>query len=461
MTTSGRCTEFPAPGLRSPFRYVTGHDSNGEPTFLLTDHGDHRAVMLDGEGAQSIMYSSNSNPVELTNDVDLEYARINRPSLHIPKGCVVRMVDFAPGGESNMHRALSLGIGTVCEGEVELSLSTDGKVNRILRPGDVIINRCAMHRWRNTSKEKPARVLFVMLDVEPVFVNGKPLEFDMGELMKEYGDYKEGEGANKKPGLGYELARQLSNDHSNTVVGIVRDKSATITKISQDAELNRRSNIHVIEADLTNYNALKDAVNETAKITGGSIDYLIANAAYVSKFDTFDPMGALGNTPKELEDDLKMLFDVNVVANIHLFNLFIPLILRGKEKKVVTISTGLADLEFTNNFEHEFTPLYSISKAAMNMAVAKFNAQYKKKGVLFMSVCPGMVDVGQFNHATPQQMEAMGGMMAKFKEYAPHFTGPATAEAAVKDMRAVWENATIEGGYGGAYLSQFGNKQWL
>ncbi|KAI1038192.1 hypothetical protein LB503_012083, partial [Fusarium chuoi] len=238
----------------------------------------------------------------------------------------------------------------------------------------------------------------------------------------------------------YELARQLSSDHSNTVVGIVRDKPATINRISQDAELNRRSNIHVIEADLTNYNALKGAVNETAKITGGTVDYLIANAAYVSKFDTFDPMGALGNTPMELEDDLKMLFDVNVV---------------------ITISTGLADLEFTNNFEHEFTPLYSISKAAMNMAVAKFNAQYKKEGVLFMSVCPGMVDVGQFNHATPQQMEAMGGMMAKFKEYAPHFTGPATAEDAVKDMRAVWENATIEGGYGGAYLSQFGNKQWL
>ncbi|KAG9496319.1 hypothetical protein J7337_012905 [Fusarium musae] len=197
MAASNRCIEFPAPGLRNPFRYVTGHDSNGEPTFLLTDHGDHRAVMLDGEGAQSIMYSSNSNPVELTNNVDLEFARTNRPSLHIPKGCVVRMVDFAPGGESNMHRALSLGIGTVCEGEVELCLSEDGKVSRVLRPGDVIINRCAMHLWRNTSKEKPARVLFVMLDVKPVFVNGKALEFDMGELMKEYGDYKEGEGANK------------------------------------------------------------------------------------------------------------------------------------------------------------------------------------------------------------------------------------------------------------------------
>lgn len=46
-----------------------------------TDHGDHRAVMLNGEGAQSIMYSSNSNPVELTNDVDLEFARLNRVCL--------------------------------------------------------------------------------------------------------------------------------------------------------------------------------------------------------------------------------------------------------------------------------------------------------------------------------------------------------------------------------------------
>ncbi|KAF9771646.1 hypothetical protein IL306_010702 [Fusarium sp. DS 682] len=153
--------------------------------------------MLDGAGAQSIMYSSNCNPVELTGDVDLEFARQNRPSLHIPKGCVVRMIDFAPGAESNLHRALTLGIGTVCEGEVELTLSEDRKVNRILRPGDVCINRGAMHRWRNTSKEKSARMLFVMLDVEPIFVNNKALEFDMGHLMKEYAEYKEGEGANK------------------------------------------------------------------------------------------------------------------------------------------------------------------------------------------------------------------------------------------------------------------------
>ncbi|KAJ0143244.1 hypothetical protein CTA2_1298 [Colletotrichum tanaceti] len=56
---------------------------------------------------------------------------------------------------------------------------------RILRPGDVFINRCAMRKWRNVSSEKPARILFVMLDVKPIIVNGKTLEFDVGDLTKE------------------------------------------------------------------------------------------------------------------------------------------------------------------------------------------------------------------------------------------------------------------------------------
>lgn len=106
------------------------------------------------------------------------------------------MIDFAPGTASNMHRALCLGIGTVCEGEIELSLG--GGETRILHPGDVCINRGAMHRWRNTSQEKPARMLYTLLDVKPIIVNGKVLEFDMGILMKEYAEYKDNEGPNRK-----------------------------------------------------------------------------------------------------------------------------------------------------------------------------------------------------------------------------------------------------------------------
>ena len=103
---------------------------------------------------------------------------------------------------------------------------------------------------------------------------------------------------------------------------------------------------------------------------------------------------------EELEDVSSKLFQTNVVGNIHLFNLFLPLVLKGKVKKVITISSGHADLEFINDSEIDTNALYSASKAAMNVIVAKFNAQYKKDGVLFVSMSPGVVEVGHFANGT-------------------------------------------------------------
>ncbi|RYP40726.1 hypothetical protein DL767_001481 [Monosporascus sp. MG133] len=260
-------------------------------------------------------------------------------------------------------------------------------------------------------------------------------------------------------GLGFEFLRQISADSNNTVIGIVRDKPTTDKRVSE--ELSGRSNIHILQADVTDYDALKQAVAETAKITGGSLDYLVANAGYVSPFDAFYPIGVLGNKPQELEEDLNHLIKVNVIANIHLFNLYMPLILKGQVKKVITISSGLADLDALNKFELELSPLYSISKAAMNIAVAKFQAQYKKDGVLFISISPGMVDVGHYNQATQEQLQTLGGLLQKFQQYTPDFGGPTTPELAIKDVISVWEKASIENGDGGTFVSHKGNKQWL
>jgi NAD(P)-dependent dehydrogenase (short-subunit alcohol dehydrogenase family) len=87
----------------------------------------------------------------------------------------------------------------------------------------------------------------------------------------------------------------------------------------------------------------------------------------------------------------------NVIGNIHLFNLTIPLVLRGEAKKVIAISSGMADVDLAAKFDLYDGSLYSISKAALNMAVAKFSAQYAKEGVLIMTVSPGMVDTGLYN----------------------------------------------------------------
>jgi hypothetical protein len=52
-------------------------------------------------------------------------------------------------------------------------------------------------------------------------------------------------------------------------------------------------------------------------------------------------------------------------------------------------------------------------------------------------------------------------MISKFAAYAPHFKGPMSAEDSVKAVLGVVEKASLEGGYGGAFISHLGNKQWL
>lgn len=72
----------------------------------------------------------------------------------------------------------------------------------------------------------------------------------------------------------------------------MRDKAATEKKVA--AELSGRSNIQILHADLTSYTSLKQAAAGTTKIVGErGIDYLIANGAFTSHFDAYDPIGKL------------------------------------------------------------------------------------------------------------------------------------------------------------------------
>lgn len=112
--------------------------------------------------------------------------------------------------------------------------------------------------------------------------------------------------------------------------------------------------------------------------------------------NTFDR----GDKPDELEDAALKAFHTNAIGNIHLFNLFLPLVMKGKIKKVISISSGHADLDLINNLELDASALYAASKAAINVIVAKYSAQYKKDGVLFVSISPGVIDSGSLDKGT-------------------------------------------------------------
>ncbi|KAF5000920.1 hypothetical protein FGRMN_1377 [Fusarium graminum] len=260
-------------------------------------------------------------------------------------------------------------------------------------------------------------------------------------------------------GLGFEFVRQLSADSNNTIIGLVRNKQATDHKIQQ--ELSGRSNIHIVQGEVQKYDDLKNFVEEAGKITGGSLDYVIANAAVQGDWSAHAPIGTLGSEPERLDEDLLWNFKVNTIANVHLFNLTLPLILKGQAKKIVAISSGMADPEFISNFSITDGAPYSMSKGALNIAVAKFDAQYRKQGILFMAISPGLVATQDMSDVTEEQIEGFKQMVAAFQVYAPGFAGPISPEESVKAVTSVIEQASIEAGNGGSFVSHLGNKQWL
>ncbi|KAK0747242.1 hypothetical protein B0T21DRAFT_272424, partial [Apiosordaria backusii] len=173
----------------------------------------------------------------------------------------------------------------------------------------------------------------------------------------------------------------------------------------------------------------------------------------VRNFDLFLPIGELGKYPEELTKTFREAFEINVTGNVHLFNLFLPLIIAGKTKKIITISPGLADNAFTNQWGATPGALYAASKAAMNTVIAKFNAQYKKDGVLFLALCPGPVEVGHYDGATAEDLAAVEPLLNIFKEYAPGYEKPKAPKVSVRMMRDVIDAVSLEKGDGGAFLS--------
>ena len=85
-----------------------------------------------------------------------------------------------------MHRAVSLDYGVVIKGLFKLVL--DSGEERIMRPGDISVQRATAHQWINITGngQLPGRMLFVLLDVNEVYAGGKKLEEYLGTLEKDY-----------------------------------------------------------------------------------------------------------------------------------------------------------------------------------------------------------------------------------------------------------------------------------
>ncbi|TFK46313.1 NAD(P)-binding protein [Heliocybe sulcata] len=261
-------------------------------------------------------------------------------------------------------------------------------------------------------------------------------------------------------GIGLEFVNQLSSNPENQVFALVRNKN-TATKL---ADINR-PNVHVLQADITDSKALLDAAAEVARVTGGKLDVLINNAALVPAGRA---QGGIRGYPPEAQDelarDLRESFEVNVVGVVLTTNAFLPLIQKGTAKKVITISSGLADLDSTLEVEVTATAPYAITKAATNMTVAKYAVDYKKDGIAFLALTPGVVDTSSTappgaEQPSPEDMQQTMELAGRFQKKYPHWKGPMTPQESVRHMMEVIDNLTVE--KSGQFISHLGSKQWL
>lgn len=163
--------------LPSVHRYVTGHNDQGQAIFSNAFDEESKMKTNDDGIAFALSYATKGFPVEMTQDQDLKvYEKFlnNPPGLVVSGGTVLRHVDIPPKTACTMHRTVSLDYGCVLEGEVELLLDSDEK--RVMKRGDVAIQRGTMHQWINQSKTEWTRMLFVLQDSKPLEVAG--VKFD-------------------------------------------------------------------------------------------------------------------------------------------------------------------------------------------------------------------------------------------------------------------------------------------
>ncbi len=192
-------TETSISGFPGTQRLITSHNEAGKAVVQSTERTQWQS-MRNGRVCMSLVYTTSEPLPNLNDDADVKAhekkVAAGKAGLVSPNGSVCRLVDFAPGNDPQMHRTKSLDYGIVMEGEMELILDS-GEV-QLMRKGDVAIQRGTMHAWRNPNATSWARMLFVLLDCQPLNIGGDQLGEVLGPGQHEMhpSENDRGDGAN-------------------------------------------------------------------------------------------------------------------------------------------------------------------------------------------------------------------------------------------------------------------------
>ncbi|KIW51852.1 hypothetical protein, variant 2 [Exophiala xenobiotica] len=177
-------------------------------------------------------------------------------------------------------------------------------------------------------------------------------------------------GANR--GLGYELARQLSE--SAVVIGTARNPSNA-------QKLRELKNVHVVGMDVASEESIKAAAEEIKKLAPDGINELWNNAAR---------NGVKGPVTEEIDPKEWLAeFQTNVIGQSIVTRLLLPLLRKSQNAKVIFMSSGCGSV--TERTGDDTLVVYSCTKAALDMTVKYWHTALKKENIAVTAMDPGWV----------------------------------------------------------------------
>ena len=208
-------------------------------------------------------------------------------------------------------------------------------------------------------------------------------------------------------GLGLEFTRQLLA-RGDRVIACCRHPGKTLALTELAAA--HPGHLHVLPLDLSSERSIAEAARETVALTD-ALDALINNAGMLVSGERF---GEIAH--KSLADS----FAANVIGPLLLTQALFPLLEKGKNPKVMNISSRMGSLALTK-FN---APSYSISKAALNMATRQLAAALSPQGITVFCVSPGWgsTDMGGAN-ATVTPHDSVAGLLKVLDAARPEDAG--------------------------------------
>jgi len=140
-------------------RIVTGHDESAKSVVLYDDTKGNREQFPNGSTVQTLWFTDNV-PADCSAGTNADPTG-NKTFRVCNEGSVCMVYSGAPGTSAPMHRTQSLDYGVVLEGEIELELDNGHK--RLLKAGDVIVQRETTHAWHNRHPTKWVKVFWVIV----------------------------------------------------------------------------------------------------------------------------------------------------------------------------------------------------------------------------------------------------------------------------------------------------------